>query len=379
MKEKGTVTLGLYPGFGKTIVSAYLGSQQDGIIIVLYTQTSLQVQWRETFSKNTNAKTWTVDEEEMPSGFNVILCMSTRIHKIPSSILLMVKCLIIDEAHLFCTPGSIGALLSTQPLYIIICSATLNVREDGMQSMMYAMCGKHGVFKVSTKPFTVYKLLTGIKVDPKKNTKGTDWNDLKSLLVTNPLRNEFIIDLVNRNPTFKIIVLTLSKPHAFYLSEEMNRRGINADVLAGTKKMYNDSRVLVGTMSKIGTGFDESTFCKDFKGRKSDMMILCGSTKNQGNLEQFTGRVFRADFPTIIDLVDDHQICKNHWRERRKWYYERGGKIEVYEMMPDPNTGCNKFNKLNTDNDDNTNDLSQSRIESIRNAQINKLYSQTKK
>lgn len=380
MKEQGTVTLGLYPGFGKTILSAYLASQQDGIVIVLFTRTSLQVQWKETFTKYTNAKCWTVDEEDMPSGFNVILCMNTRIHKIPPSILSAIKCTIIDEAHLFCTPGNVCVLLATQPMYIIACSATLNKRKDGMQSMIHAMCGKHGVFKTSTKPFVVYKLLTGITVELQKTKQGdTNWPQLVTDLVNHPLRNEYIIDLVKRNSTYKIIVLTLSRPHAFYLAEELQKQGVSADVLAGTKKMYYDSQVLVGTLSKIGTGFDEATFCKDFKGRKSDMMILCGSTKDEGSLEQFTGRVFRADFPTIIDLVDDNHICKNHWRERKNWYYERGGKIQVYEMLPDPNTNMVYFNKRKTDDDDDiTKVLSQEKIKNINNAQINFLFSKKK-
>jgi len=130
-------------------------------------------------------------------------------------------------------------------------------------------------------------------------------------------------------------------------------------------------------LSKIGTGFDEATFCSDFKGRKSDMMILCGSTKDEGGLEQFTGRVFRAEFPTIIDLVDDNHICKNHWRVRKNWYYERGGKIEVFKMIPDPSTGSNNFTKIDGDDDDNTSATTQDKIMNINNAQMNRLYGQT--
>jgi hypothetical protein len=56
MLDKGTVTLGLYPGFGKTILSAYLGSKQNGIMMVTYNRTALQVQWLNTFKTFTNAK-----------------------------------------------------------------------------------------------------------------------------------------------------------------------------------------------------------------------------------------------------------------------------------------------------------------------------------
>jgi hypothetical protein len=105
-------------------------------------------------------------------------------------------------------------------------------------------------------------------------------------------------------------------------------------------------------------------------------MILCGSTKDEGGLEQFTGRVFRADFPTIIDLVDDNHICKNHWRVRKNWYYERGGKIEVFKMIPDLMTGSNNFTKIEGDDDDNTASTTQDKIININNAQLNRLYAQ---
>jgi hypothetical protein len=355
MIKTGTVTLGLYPGFGKTILSAYLSSHQNGVVLVTYTRTPLQVQWKHTFDNFTDAKCWIVGEPMIP-GFNVILSMDTRIHKIPAHILKMVKCLVIDEAHMFCTPGHVGGLLATEPLYIIACSATLNKRRDDMQAMIHLMCDKHGVFKSSTKPFTVYKLITGVTVELEKNKNGeTKWSQLVHDLAFHPLRNDIIMDLVDKNANYKILILTLSKPHAFYLKEELEKKGKSVDVLAGTKKMYLDSNILVGTLSKIGTGFDEATFCRDFGGRKLDMLIFCGSTKDEGSLEQFTGRVFRADFPVIFDLVDNNHISKNHWRIRRDWYYERGGKIEVVEMKADEKTGSPIYVKSLNDNDDNIN------------------------
>ena len=74
--------------------------------------------------------------------------------------------------------------------------------------------------------------------------------------------------------------------------------------------------------------------CPDWGGQRSNMLILTGSTKSLSGLEQFTGRVFRADFPTIIDLVDDNRICKGHWTKRRKWYEDedRNGEIHYIAM-----------------------------------------------
>ena len=75
----------------------------------------------------------------------------------------------------------------------------------------------------------------------------------------------------------------------------------------------------------------------DWGGQRSNMMILTGSTKSLSGLEQITGRVFRSEFPTIIDLVDDNRICKRHWTQRRKWYEDpdRNGVIHYIEMRKD--------------------------------------------
>lgn len=42
-------------------------------------------------------------------------------------------------------------------------------------------------------------------------------------------------------------------------------------------------------------------------------------------LVQTAGRVSRSEFPTVINMVDNDNIYKNHWYKARKWYIARGG------------------------------------------------------
>ena len=320
-----------------TVVSSYLASQADGIVLVLYHRTILGDQWYKTFEQFTDAEIWLVDKHDPPSSCNVILSMDTTIFNIPPEILKQVKCLIIDEAHAFCVPSRVSCLLATQPLFVVACSATLDTRRDGLQEMIYAMCGKNMVIKESTKPFDVYKVLTGIELELSKNRAGmTNWAQLVKDLSEHPLRNKFILDLIVQNPEHKIIVLTWTKAHVDYLYNHLLERDVEVDYLCGNKKKYNDSQVLIGTISKIGTGFDEATSCHNFRGRKSNMMIICGSVKNQGGLEQFVGRVFRADYPTIFHLVDQDRIAKSHWRSCEQWYLSRNGSIVEFAISLDP-------------------------------------------
>ena len=310
-----------------TVVTAYLGSKLDGVVLVLYHRTILQDQWLATMKNFTNAGVW-VHGRDPPEQFNVILTMDTTITKLPIEVLNMVKCLVIDEAHAFCVPSRLNALLVTQPRYIIACSATLDTRTDGMQDMMYALCGQNVVNKKACKQFIVYKMMTNISPQLKYMVTGRlDWNLLQKDLAENEHRNKNIVDLVQENCEHKIIILTKLCQHVDFLFREIAKLGISVDTLSGNKKSYNDSQVLVGTFSKIGTGFDEATACANFGGRKANLLIICSSIKNLGNLEQYVGRVFRVDSPIIFHLVDDVPTIKSHWYGCQKWYQQHGAKV----------------------------------------------------
>jgi superfamily II DNA or RNA helicase len=146
LEKYGTSTLGLYPGFGKTILGAKLASRAKLMTVVLVHREILTTQWKKTFEDFTNASVWIVGEKTPPPICDVIICMDTRWDKIPKQMRDSIGFLIIDEAHAFCTPTHVGCLLAFHPKYIVIESATLE-REDGMDSMIYAIAGEHGVFR----------------------------------------------------------------------------------------------------------------------------------------------------------------------------------------------------------------------------------------
>lgn len=342
LNSLGTTTLGVYPGCGKTIMSAYLSSKLEGLVLVVFPVKVVEPSWFNTFKEFTDASVWLNNgTNPIPKSCNVILTMDTQFHKIPQEILKMVRILVIDEAHLFCVPSRVHCLLGTTPQYIISCTATPD-RTDGMESILHSVCGTHGIYLKSPSKFDVYRLDTGIKVPLEKNKNGdTDWSKLVKSLCDNEERNNLIFDLVKRNyEKHKIMVLTWNKSHAYYIKDTLVKLGIPSDILAGNKNTYKDSRVLVATSQKIFCGFDEAMACPDWGGQRSNMMILTGSTKSLAGLEQMTGRVFRSEFPTIIDLVDDMAIIKRHWTERSKWYNDSGRNGEIHHM---------KINKLNTD------------------------------
>lgn len=332
LQRLGTSTLGLYPGFGKTILGARLASRAKLMTVVLVHREILTTQWKKSFEDFTNGKIWVVGEKYPPEICDVIICMNTRWHLIPQEMRDAVGFLIIDEAHAFCTPTNVGCLLSFHPKYILVESASL-LRDDGMHSMIYAMCGDHGVFRESNNPFNVMKILTNTKPLRKKNRMGgVDWASLVQDTLMDQRRNQIILGLVTANINRKILILTSLREHAILIYNNLEQMGIPSDYLCGTKRGYVDSTVLVGTVSKIGTGFDPATSCPTYAGKPFDLLILACSMKKYSMLVQNIGRVFRAEFPTVMHLVDNDDIYKNHWYKARKWYMRHGGLISEHNI-----------------------------------------------
>jgi hypothetical protein len=332
LERVGTSTLALEPGFGKTILGAKLSSRAKLLTVIFVHREILTIQWKKTYEDFTNARVWIVGEKTPPSVCDIIICMDTRWDKISKEVRDQVGFLIVDEAHAFCTPTHVGCLLAFHPKYILLESASLQ-RDDGMEAMAYAIAGEHGIYRLSNKPFSVMKITTNTKPVRKLNRMGgVDWAALVQNTLMDPRRNQIILNLVTANIDRKILILTSLRDHATLLYDELQKRNIASDYLCGTKRGYQDSNVLVGTTSKIGTGFDPATSCPTYAGKPFDLLILACSMKKFSMLVQNVGRVFRADYPTVMYLVDNDDIFKNHWYKARKFFLLRGGTITDHDI-----------------------------------------------
>jgi superfamily II DNA or RNA helicase len=359
----GTTLLNLGTGLGKSALSAYLASKLDGMTLVLTNRETIQKGWYETFADNTNAGVWLVDSKmRIPEKCNVILTMDGRFEKIPLEIRKMIAVFVIDEMHLFMTASQVPVLLGVCPKYVIACTAT-PTRTDNMERMWHSIGGTHCVEVKNTKKFTVYKFMTGIVTELEKNKMGTvDFSKLTASLANNPLRNAFIIDLIEKNKSHKIMLLSWSKAHVTLLYDVLSSRGVKVDYLSGKKSTYVDSQVLLGTISKVSTGFDSKNVATDFDGMAISMLILAGSTKSFNLHQQSIGRAFRSDNPTIIDVVDSDKISLSHWNSRRKNYEEMN--CDIFEV---------KMHKRDTMNNIETETNSEITEESIQNMHQNRI------
>jgi hypothetical protein len=127
--------------------------------------------------------------------------------------------------------------------------------------------------------------------------------------------------------------LTSLVDHVMLIYEKLVANKIPCDYLCSTKKTYQDAAVLIGSLSKIGTGMDQATSCPTYDGRPFDLLILVCSIKKYSMLVQNIGRCFRSKHaPSVFHLVDSDDIYKSHWYKCRKWYLTHGGTITEHDI-----------------------------------------------
>lgn len=339
----GTANLNVYTGGGKTVMCAYASAMLKVKTIVFVSNTQLIIQWVNTYKIFTNAKVFIVDtpsataittggNNDPPPDVDVVICMCTRVESLSRGFLCSIGLVIIDEAHTFCSVSRVPALLSCQPKYVIAATATLEREADGMHTMIFSICGTERIFKKSVKPFNVMLYNTGCAVEiPKTRFGDPDWTGLVGRLCNDEQRNSFLIDIIRLNVNHKIVVLTARQKHVIQLNKSLGNLGIKSDFLTGKKDEYKNSTVLVGTVKKIGTGFDEKMSCPDFDGINIDLLVIAISIKSESLLQQVIGRAFRAQFPSIIALYDANSISDNHMKKNRKFFESVRGNVMYVE------------------------------------------------
>lgn len=325
--EHRTTLLALGTGSGKTILSVKLSSIIGRITLVYNPIKTLQDQWASEFADNTDAVVWKPGDPSDPEKAQVIIVTKWDLEKVPENILQKIGLLVVDEFHMTYTEKSVPLLLKTNPEYVIACTAT---PEDDKKrdEMLRLMIGSHGVYHYPERDYKIVRVDTGFRVANIQGSHGTNWSAIESEICNNIPRNDLIVSIVRQVVSeHKIIILTKQKSQRDYLLKKIGEYGIRTDFLSDKKDNYSECQVLIMTIQKGGTGFDEKNKCQNFSGIRADVLILAASIKSRRLLIQVIGRL-RCEQPTIFDLVDRNPICEGHWsRHRRVIYKKRSANI----------------------------------------------------
>lgn len=321
LNEKRVVLLSLHVGFGKTILAINIATKIKLKTLVIVNRIVLIKQWEDAIkSFCPNAKVQFVKPgDELEEDIDFYIINALNIVKNESSFYKNIGLVIIDELHLILAEGLSAGLLQLRPSYLIGLSATA-YRMDSLDKLFYLYFGSVRIERKLWHPHKVIKIDTGF--NPKTEISKTgkiDWNNILEAQASDVDRNELIISLIKKHKHKTFLIPVKRVEHGRYLLTRLKEEGESVDSLIGKSQKFDKNvRILIGTASKIGTGFDHA---------KLDAMIL--ATDIEAYFIQYLGRIFRRKDvePIIFDLVDNHPILKKHFKTRCGVYKEHGGVI----------------------------------------------------
>jgi superfamily II DNA or RNA helicase len=307
-------------GFGKTILATYMLTVANVPSLVIVNRIILLEQWCSairTFAPGLPVtaimKDYAAVKCDPSAGAQVFVVNAINVSKLSRELLASVKIVVVDELHLIMSNVLSKSLLHVQPLWLLGLSAT-PYRLDGLDAMIAAFFGTRRVAATIKRKCAVYTVKTALKPPVSYKYGKINWHAVLDAQMLDDNRNRMIVDIVKSHPSRVFLLLVKRVAHAKLLSKLLDAEGIAHDVLTGaTAYTETDNRVLIGTVSKCGTGFDAA---------KLNTLVLCSDVVNY--YSQVLGRIMRrCDGDSVVfDIVDDNPILKKHYADRCTVYRE---------------------------------------------------------
>jgi len=325
LSSSGSVLLSMYCGFGKSATSMKIASDIGLKTLVIVNKIILMKQWEEginIFCPKVSVQKITTKSKKEDSDFYII--NAQNVEKMGKSFFTDIGTVIVDEAHLIMAETLSRCLQFIHPRYLIGLTAT-PYRMDGLNLLLDFYFGKYKIIRTLFREHIAYKVSTGFKPIVEKAINGrVNWSSVLESQASDIDRNELIIKILKHYSERNFLVLTKRVAQGEYLVKRLIEEGENVTSLFGSNQEYNvTSRILVGTNSKCGTGFDHA---------KMDALLLACDLEQY--FVQYLGRVFRTKDvkPIIFDLVDDYSLLSKHFNTRQKIYRDLGGEVKNFDI-----------------------------------------------
>jgi len=242
--------------------------------------------------------------------------------------------MVVDEVHHISSEVFSRALFKIVTKYTIGLSATMN-RKDGTSNVFKMFLGdivykseKNGGHEVEVRKINYTSTdeeFNKVVVDYKGNPQYSSM--ISKLCCFNP-RTEFIlnviIDMRKEDPSQQIIVLAHNRCLLEYIYQAIEHRNIctTGYYLGGMKanklKESESKQLIAATYSMAAEALDIPTL--------TTLILLTPKT----DIVQAVGRILRMKHkqrPLVIDIVDSHQLFKNQYKKREKFYKDNEYKI----------------------------------------------------
>lgn len=329
--ETGGGILACRTGHGKTFLALYCVYKMKCKTIVIVNRIELIAQWIEECKRfmpgvrvgKIQGETFDIREKDI-----VIAMLNTvSMKKFKPEAFNCFDLLIVDECHSVAGEIFHLCLPKIRTPWTLGLSATPE-RKDGTMFVVEWFLGPicyRSVNKINSEKPVLLDIVKIESKDEKYEAELTlEWNgkcDMAKMLnnmVKNPERCKIIIDKLRElllDPKRKILVLSDRKALLKKIYKELG--DVSAMYVGGMKReeltKSKESRVLLGTYSICGTGFN-----------LIDLNCLVMATPRK-SIEQSIGRILRKEHdinPLIVDIVDNFSIFKFMAKSRMRFYKE---------------------------------------------------------
>jgi superfamily II DNA or RNA helicase len=325
LSKKGNIMVSAYPGFGKTALSINISASIKFKTLIVVHRVVLINQWEDSLKKfcpDTTIQKLTAKSKKKDADYYIINAIN--VPKLGNDFFSDIGTVIIDEAHLIMAEKLSQCMQNLHPRYLIGLTAT-PYRPDGLNILLELYFGSYKIIRKLYRKHTVYRINTGFSPRVELTKTGrVNWNVILDDQANNVTRNEIIIDILKKHNNRDFMVLTKRISQAEYLLKRLKEEDEKVTTLIGSQQDFNpDARILIGTVGKIGVGFDHD---------KLNALLLAGDVEEY--FIQYLGRVFRTKEvePIIFDIVDKNGILERHFSTRRKIYHEHGGLVKKYDL-----------------------------------------------
>ena len=325
LNKRGSILLSMYCGFGKTITSISIALKIKLKTLIIVNKIVLINQWEQSINQFCpEAIVQKLKPKCSKENADFYIVNAINVEKFSDNFFHDIGVVIVDEAHLIMAERLSKSLRNIFPRYLLGLSAT-PYRPDGLNDLLTFYFGKRKIIRELQREHIVYKVTTKFKPTIEMAQNGrVNWGVVLDSQANNVKRNELIIDLVKHFKDRTILILVKRIDQAKYLIERLEESKEDVTSLIGSKQTFCEtSRILVGTSSKVGTGFDHP---------KLDTLLLASDL--QEYFIQYLGRCMRRKdiIPYIIDIVDDYSLFKKHYNTRKNIYMKHGGRIVDFKI-----------------------------------------------
>ena len=336
-KGKGGSLIEIGCGKGKTVMALKIISLLAKKTAVIVHKTFLMNQWIERINQFLpGARVGTIQGQVIDvkdKDIVLIMLQSISQKEYPEELFYDFGFVCCDECHHLSGEVFSKALQKLNTKYLLGLSATMN-RRDGLTKLFKMYLGEICFKDTSVKEDNVLVKVIKYEVDDEDyGREETDFrgNPAYSTMISKISnynnRSELILSIlktelfINSNQQF--IILAHTKALLNYLYSGINHQNISSVgyYIGGMKeadlKESEGKQIILATYAMAAEALDIKTLTS----------LIFASPKT--DIEQSVGRILRAKHnqPLIIDILDQHDVFKNQYTKRRKFYIKKNYKI----------------------------------------------------